>query len=35
MTMTDGTPVITFPELVITEAGEFVLTEAGEYLETE
>jgi hypothetical protein len=35
LTMTDGTPVITFPELVITEAGEFVLTEAGEYLETE
>jgi len=35
MTITDGTPVSTFPELVITEAGEFVLTEAGEYLETE
>ena len=34
-TITDGPPVLTFPELVITEAGEFVITEAGDYLETE
>jgi len=33
--ITDGTPVSTFPELVVTEADEFVLTEASDYLETE
>jgi hypothetical protein len=35
ISMSDSTPVITFPELVTTEAGEFVLTETGDYLETE
>ena len=35
VSMTDGTPSMYIPELVITEAGEFVLTEAGDYLEVE
>ena len=35
VTMADSAPVVTFPEIVTTEADEFVLTEAGDYLESE